>query len=120
MTVTDEKFLSRISEFRSGVHSVAKKNGEWNLYSSATRRLVKHFDEENISRVPNFDQITWTITALYSSSLPELKASELTMEIGFLIYSFSPNCNISVQQRDCLISHGILWSHYGLHAKRTK
>lgn len=56
MTIIDEKYLSKISEFPSGSAFRGQANSNWRLHSGATRRLIKHY-HENITQAPNFPQI---------------------------------------------------------------
>lgn len=56
MTIIDEKYLSKISEFPSGSAFRGQADSNWKLHSGATRRLIKHY-HENITQAPNFSQI---------------------------------------------------------------
>ena len=56
MTLIDEKYLSKISEFPNGCAFRGQANTKWKLYSGATRRLIKHY-HGNITRASNFSQI---------------------------------------------------------------
>ena len=56
MTVIDEKYLSKLSEFPSGCAFRGQAKSEWLLHSGATRRLIKYYSE-NVTRDPSFSQI---------------------------------------------------------------
>ena len=56
MTVIDEKYLNKITQFSSGSAFRGQADSRWELHSGATRRLIKHY-HGNITQASNFSQI---------------------------------------------------------------
>ena len=55
MSVIEKAFLSKIGEAQSGIVFRGQANSTWKLYSAATRRLIKYFnDDESVAKGSHF------------------------------------------------------------------